>query len=113
MEIKIEKITEIVDKHFIDLGCNRDNQSERILWIAAGEAIKEILEECKVEVVFPKPKPIMENKIKKHQLILSELKRRRKENNDSCEINNCPPTLYMKGSNRILDEMIVFIEKLQ
>jgi hypothetical protein len=56
MKIKIEKINEILDKNFLANGYNCDEQPDRILWVAAREAIKEILDECNVEVVIPKQK---------------------------------------------------------
>jgi hypothetical protein len=55
----------------------------------------------------------MEKKIKKHEQILLELKRRKKMNDRYCDLNSCSPTPYMDGSNKILDEMIEYIEKLK
>jgi len=54
----------------------------------------------------------MEEKIKKHVKILQELRRRRISNNRYRELNDCEATPYMDGSNKIIDDMIVFIEKL-
>lgn len=53
-----------------------------------------------------------DEKFKKHKKILLELIRRRKINDRYCDLNNCPPTSYMDGSNKIIDEMINYIEKL-
>ena len=55
----------------------------------------------------------MEKKIKKHEQILLELKRRKKMNDRYCDLNSCSPTSYMDGSNKIIDEMIEYIEKLK
>ena len=55
----------------------------------------------------------MEKKIKKHVKILEELKHRRKGNDQHCIQNSCGATPYMEGSNKIIDEMIVFIENLE
>jgi len=44
----------------------------------------------------------MENKIKKHEQILLELKRRKKMNDRYCDLNSCSPTSYMDGSNKII-----------
>jgi len=55
----------------------------------------------------------MENKIKKHKKILSELKIRRKMNDKHCELNNISSTPYMDGSNKVLDDMIDYIQKLK
>jgi hypothetical protein len=55
----------------------------------------------------------MEKKIKKHVKILEELKHRRKGNDQDCIRNSCEATSYMQGSNKILDDMIVFIENLE
>ena len=54
----------------------------------------------------------MEKKVKKHVEILEELKRRRKGNDQFCQMNDCRASDYMKGSNKIIDDMIEFIEKL-
>ena len=50
--------------------------------------------------------------MKKHKKILEELKLKRRSNNRYCYINDCLPTPYMDGSNKIINEMIKFIEKL-
>jgi len=50
--------------------------------------------------------------MKKHELILKELKRRRNHNITYCNINSCEPTPYMYGANNVIDDMINFIEKL-
>ena len=42
-----------------------------------------------------------------------ELKRLRKMNDKFCYLNVCPPTPYMEGSNKIIDDMINYIEKLK
>lgn len=55
----------------------------------------------------------MEKKIKKHQKILLELKRKRKMNEMYCDLNNCSPTPYMDGSNKTIDEMIEYIERIE
>ena len=55
----------------------------------------------------------MKKKIKKKEQILLELKRRRKRNDNYCNLNGDTPTPYMDGSNKIIDEMIEFIEKLK
>ena len=49
---------------------------------------------------------------KKHKKILDELKRLRKSNDRYGYMNDCAPTPYMDGSNKIINEMITFIEKL-
>jgi hypothetical protein len=54
----------------------------------------------------------MEEKVKKHVKILEELKHRRMANELHCKLNSCEATSYMQGSNKILDDMIVFIENL-
>lgn len=54
----------------------------------------------------------MGKKIKKHEQILTELKRRKKSNDLFCQLNDCSPTPYMDGSNNVIDEMIEYIEKL-
>ena len=51
-------------------------------------------------------------KLKKHETIMLELRRRRKSNDQHCYLNSCGITPYMEGSNKILDDMIEFIEKL-
>jgi hypothetical protein len=53
-----------------------------------------------------------EEKTKKHEQILLELKRRRKMNDSYCDLNDCSPTPYMDGSNKIIDVIIDYIEKL-
>lgn len=50
--------------------------------------------------------------MKKHKIILEKLIIERKSNDRFCDMNNCPPTLYMEGSNKIINEMIKFIKKL-
>jgi hypothetical protein len=50
--------------------------------------------------------------MKKHKRTLEELKSKRKSNDRYCNLNDCAPTPYMDGSNKIIDEMITFIEKL-
>lgn len=53
MKIKIEKINEILDKNFLANGYNCDEQLDRALWVAARSSIKEILDECGVEIIKP------------------------------------------------------------
>lgn len=52
-------------------------------------------------------------KKKKHELILAELESKRKRNDKYCDLNDCQPTSYMNGSNKILDEMIKFVKELK
>jgi len=52
-------------------------------------------------------------KIKKHEDILLELKRRRNMNDKYCYFNSITPSSYMEGSNKIIKEMIEFIENLK
>jgi len=56
-------------------------------------------------------KPVVK-KLKKHEIILNELKRKRKANKLFCDMNNCEPTDYTRGQNIVLDEMIKFVEDL-
>lgn len=49
---------------------------------------------------------------KKHVKIQEELERIRKSNNKYCEQNSCEPSQYMLGQNNLIDDMIIFIEKL-
>jgi len=49
---------------------------------------------------------------KKHVQIQEECKRRLKNNNEYCRINDCEPTQYMLGQNDVLSDIIVFIDKL-
>jgi len=51
----------------------------------------------------------MENNVEN---ILFELKRKKILNDDYCNLNSVEITPYMEGSNRILDEMIIFVENL-
>lgn len=55
----------------------------------------------------------MSKKIKKSKRILAELKNRKRINENYCDFNSCSPSPYMEGSNKILNEMIEFIEKLK
>jgi len=50
-------------------------------------------------------------KIKKHELILQELKRQLKENHQCINSNNGESSQYMIGCNATLIGMIYFIEK--
>ena len=50
---------------------------------------------------------------KKIELILSNLSKRRELNDLYCNINDCPPTKYIEGSNKVLDEMIIFVNNLK
>lgn len=54
----------------------------------------------------------MKKKHKKHKQILLELKRKKKANEKYCDLNDCTPTPYMDGSNKIINEMIEYIKKL-
>ena len=54
----------------------------------------------------------MKNKSKKHEYILLELRRRREMNARYCDLNSCLPSSYMEGSNKIIDDMIEYIENL-
>ena len=54
----------------------------------------------------------MSKKLKKHEVILAELKRKLKANHLACNLNDITASNYMTGSNRVLIEMIHFIEKL-
>jgi hypothetical protein len=62
---------------------------------------------CNLDYIDMKKK-----KLKKHELILAELKRKLKANHLYCEINDdITANYYMTGSNRVLIEMIQFIEE--
>jgi len=50
-------------------------------------------------------------KIKKHKLILQELKRQLKENHQCIDSNDGEASQYMTGCNATLIGMIYFIEK--
>ena len=43
--------------------------------------------------------------------LLVDIKRQRKSNDQFCFMNDCAATDYMKGSNRILDEIIEKYDK--
>jgi len=49
---------------------------------------------------------------KKHIKVQEELERIRKANDKYCEQNGCGPSDYMQGQNKLIDDMIIFIEKL-
>lgn len=51
-------------------------------------------------------------KLKKHERIMLELKRRRRVNDTYCDINSCDATEYMNGSNDTLNALIDFVENL-
>jgi len=51
----------------------------------------------------------MKNNVEK---IYSELIRKRKANDLFCDINSCSSSPYMDGSNKILDDMIKYVEEL-
>lgn len=51
-------------------------------------------------------------KMKKHKLILQELKRQLKENHQHADLNNGEASQYMTGCNMTLISMIYFIERL-
>jgi len=55
----------------------------------------------------------MGKKIEKIEEVILELKRRRKRNDEYCYVNSCSPTPYMDGSNKILDDIIEYIENLK
>lgn len=50
--------------------------------------------------------------MKKHKIILRELKSRRDSNHKHCEQNSSKPTDFMLGSNKELDHLINFVEKM-
>jgi hypothetical protein len=54
----------------------------------------------------------MSKKLNKHELILAELKRKLKANHLECNLNDVTANNYMTGSNKVLIEMIYFIENL-
>jgi hypothetical protein len=49
---------------------------------------------------------------KKHEKILAEVERQLKANDRYCMVNSCEPTDYMGGSNNVLEELKIFINKL-
>lgn len=50
-------------------------------------------------------------KFKKHEQILSLLKQWRKANEIHSDMNDCLPSSFMEGCNRVYDDMIEYIEK--
>jgi hypothetical protein len=51
-------------------------------------------------------------KEKKHEKILSYVKKKRLRNAKYCEQNDCTPTEYMRGSNDTMQDVIDYIERL-
>jgi hypothetical protein len=49
---------------------------------------------------------------KKHIKVQEELERIRRANDLYCQMNNCEASDYMQGQNKLIDDMIIFIEKL-
>jgi hypothetical protein len=49
---------------------------------------------------------------KKHIKVQDELIRIRKNNELYCQMNDCEANDYMQGQNKLIDDMIIFIEKL-
>jgi len=50
--------------------------------------------------------------MKKTEKILLALKADRRLNDTHCTLNNCSPSQYMQGSNKILDDYIIYVENL-
>ena len=57
-------------------------------------------------------KTIVIGKLSKSSRILRELQRKKKELELYCELNDTELTDYMRGSKRVIDDMMLFIERL-
>ena len=52
------------------------------------------------------------DKLSKSSRILRELQRKKKELELYCELNDTELTDYMRGSKRVIDDMMLFVKRL-
>ena len=57
-------------------------------------------------------KTIVIGKLSKSSRILRELQRKKKELELYCELNDTELTDYMRGSKRVIDDMMLFVKRV-
>lgn len=57
-------------------------------------------------------KTIVIGKLSKSSRILRELKRKKKQLELYCELNDAELTDYMRGSKRVIDDMMLFVKRV-